>query len=65
VDIPTTDYMKTLQDVKVEVMVWFMSQYDIMHEHVVHSEAWPPLPAEKYPYLLLRFYDTYPYYIYI
>jgi hypothetical protein len=23
------------------------------------------LPAEKYPYLLLRFYDTYIYYIYI
>jgi hypothetical protein len=23
------------------------------------------LPAEKYPYLLLRFYDTYTYYIYI
>ena len=22
------------------------------------------LPAEKYPYLLLRFYDTYSYYIY-
>jgi hypothetical protein len=22
------------------------------------------LPAEKYPYLLLRFYDTYTYYIY-
>jgi len=22
------------------------------------------LPAEKYPYLLLRFYDTYIYYIY-
>jgi hypothetical protein len=23
------------------------------------------LPAEKYPYLLLRFYDTYTYYLYL
>lgn len=34
-----------LQDGKVEVMVWFMSGYDIMHENDHHRDVWPPLPG--------------------
>ena len=40
--VPTTD-CRRLQDVKVEVMVRFMSQYDIMHEHNNQRDAWPSL----------------------
>jgi len=40
--VPTTD-RRRLQDVKVEVMIWFMSRYDIMHEHDNQRDAWPLL----------------------
>ena len=42
VGVPTTD-RRRLQDVKVEVMVWFMIRYDIMHEHDNQRDAWPSL----------------------
>jgi hypothetical protein len=24
-------------------MVWFVSRYDIMHQHINHRDAWPPI----------------------
>jgi len=36
-----------------------------MKKKLEQLEAKPYLPAEKYLYLLLRFYDTYTYYLYL